>query len=79
MIKHHDTCTADYPEKVEGELPQQIVEIEGVKQCVDCGAYEVSCDKTHEILGERIARRDRQIARLKARIKKLERQLEFVS
>lgn len=44
VIKHHPTCRADYPEKPEDELPQQIVEIEGVRQCVDCGAYEVVRD-----------------------------------
>lgn len=45
MIKHFDTCNADYPEKVKGELPQEIMEIpmpdgETVRQCVDCGAIE---------------------------------------
>ena len=78
MIEHHPTCRADYPEKVDGELPQQIVEIEGVRQCVDCGAYELE-SKTHIILGERIRRRDNKIKRLEARIKTLEKQVEFLS
>lgn len=35
--------------------------------------------KTHEILGERIRRRDNKIVRLEKRIKQLEKQLEFLS
>lgn len=44
---HHATCTADYPEKIAGEAPQQLMvetlpadEGGGVlTQCVDCGAF----------------------------------------
>jgi hypothetical protein len=50
MIKHFTTCNADYPEKPEDELPQEIMEIsigtmenpgETLLQCVDCGASEI--------------------------------------
>ena len=45
-IKHYGTCRAGYPEKSEGEKPQEVVEIplddnEKVLQCSDCGAHEV--------------------------------------
>ena len=45
-IQHYPGCTADYPEKVDGEAPQaiQVVEIddgEEVHQCVDCGAFVI--------------------------------------
>ena len=78
MIKHHATCHADYPEKLETELPQATVEIEGIVQCVDCGAFETSVTKTAERLGERIRRRDNKIERLQRKIKQLEKQLEFL-
>lgn len=43
-IKHHNGCSPNYPEKPEGESPQEIVVIdigagEEVHQCGDCGAY----------------------------------------
>lgn len=46
MITHYPGCNANYPEKPEGEKPQQIAELdigdgETVLQCVDCGAFEV--------------------------------------
>ncbi len=46
MIVHYKGCNAKYPEKPEGEKPQQIEELElddneVVLQCVDCGAFEV--------------------------------------
>lgn len=46
MIVHYKTCNAKYPEKPADEQPQQIVEMElddneVVRQCVDCGAFEV--------------------------------------
>lgn len=48
-VIHHPTCTADYPEKVDGELPQQLsTEDLGdgaiVITCVDCGAFELIGD-----------------------------------
>ena len=83
MIKHHPSCTADYPEKIGAELPQQETEIRisgdaVVTQCVDCGAFETKSSPTVEKLGERIARRDRKIERLKRKIKWLENQLRVV-
>lgn len=48
MIKHYDTCTARYPEKPEGERPQQTIDIdledgsgEYARTCCDCGAFEI--------------------------------------
>lgn len=46
MITHHPNCTPRYPEKPEGEAPQHIDEIpiddgEVVRQCSDCGAFEI--------------------------------------
>jgi hypothetical protein len=43
-IVHFPGCTADYPEKPDGERSQAIMEIpiddgEIVKQCSDCGAF----------------------------------------
>jgi hypothetical protein len=43
-VQHYPGCTADYPEKPEGEAAQRIMEIdiedgEKVLQCVDCGAF----------------------------------------
>jgi predicted RNA-binding Zn-ribbon protein involved in translation (DUF1610 family) len=45
-VQHYPGCTADYPEKPEGEAAQRIMEIdiedgEKVLQCVDCGAFVV--------------------------------------
>lgn len=38
---HFPNCTANYPEKVDGEAPQALQEIGGgVFVCVDCGAFE---------------------------------------
>jgi hypothetical protein len=47
MIIHHPNCSADYPEKVEGEPPQHITRQildDGywVDTCVDCGAIETN-------------------------------------
>lgn len=46
MVKHHPTCTADYPEKPVSEDAQAITVIdigdgEEVHQCVDCGAFVI--------------------------------------
>lgn len=45
MVTHFPNCHANYPEKPEGELPQQLIrtEEEGwvVDTCCDCGATEV--------------------------------------
>jgi hypothetical protein len=46
MIKHYETCGADYPEKPDGEPPQFIVTMDledgdVVHQCSDCGAFEI--------------------------------------
>lgn len=46
MIKHHPSCTADYPEKPEGERPQSVTDIridmnQVVRTCDDCGAFEL--------------------------------------
>lgn len=46
MIKHYETCHADYPEKPDGEPPQFIVKMDledgdVVHQCSDCGAFEI--------------------------------------
>ena len=43
-VIHYPTCTADYPEKVPNEKPQQIISFsigdgDTVHQCVDCGAF----------------------------------------
>jgi hypothetical protein len=47
-VKHHPNCSADYPEKIETEAPQQITVMDCedflVYQCVDCGAF-VTVDK----------------------------------
>lgn len=45
MIVHHPTCNPNYPEKVVGEGPAEIREIELDdgwlhRFCVDCGASE---------------------------------------
>jgi hypothetical protein len=45
VIRHHPSCTANYPEKPEREEAQGIQEIEldggeTIQQCVDCGAFE---------------------------------------
>jgi hypothetical protein len=45
--KHYPNCTADYPEKPEGEQAQPVVRIdledgEWVDQCGDCGAILAS-------------------------------------
>lgn len=45
-IVHYPGCNADYPEKPEGQQPQQIETLdigdgEVVHQCVDCGAYVI--------------------------------------
>jgi hypothetical protein len=45
-VTHYPGCRADYPEKPEGEKPQQITKLdigdgEVAYQCVDCGAYLV--------------------------------------
>lgn len=79
MINHYDTCNADYPEKLKGELPQATVEIEGIMQCVDCGAYEMSSSTTVMKLGERLRRKDNKITRLKTRIKQLEKEVKSLS
>lgn len=47
MITHHPNCTAAYPEKPAGEAPQAVMTIlidrgEVVRQCSDCGAFEVT-------------------------------------
>jgi len=53
-VTHFPNCTADYPEKVKGEAPQQLTRIdlgdgEYVWQCVDCGAAsEVRVDNPDE-------------------------------
>lgn len=44
VIQHYPTCSASYPEKLEGEAPQAttVIDMEDgtlVVQCVDCGAY----------------------------------------
>lgn len=49
MIKHHATCTPHYPEKVEGEAPQDTTDVElgdgtMARTCVDCGAFEIVPD-----------------------------------
>jgi len=41
--QHYSNCSADYPEKVATESPQQLTRIDlgggdWVDQCVDCGA-----------------------------------------
>lgn len=46
MIEHHANCRADYPEKVAGEPARHLTEFpigdgEHVRQCVDCGAFEI--------------------------------------
>lgn len=46
-VTHHPGCTANYPEKPEGEAPQQIIVEElpdGYKAwtCCDCGASETN-------------------------------------
>ena len=53
-MKHHSTCHADYPEKVEGEKAQEITCIdigndEEVVQCNDCGAYEIQKSSSSSI------------------------------
>lgn len=45
-MKHHPTCSPDYPEKLPNEAPQAITKIDlgdaGVAHvCVDCGATEI--------------------------------------
>jgi hypothetical protein len=45
-LDHYPNCSADYPEKPEGEPAQHIIRIdledgEYVLQCSDCGAYVV--------------------------------------
>lgn len=45
-MKHYANCTPNYPEKVPGELPQQLHDVdigngEVARTCVDCGATEV--------------------------------------
>jgi len=52
-MTHHPNCNPNYPEKVEGEAPQQLQLIdlgdgEWVKQCVDCGAVIESNVKEEE-------------------------------
>lgn len=49
-IVHFPGCTADYPEKAEGEAPQaihrqELDEGEWVLTCVDCGAFEIVTDE----------------------------------
>lgn len=55
MIEHFPSCTGNYPEKPEGEKPQHIEELdivdgEVVRQCSDCGAFEI---KVSGVLGGR--------------------------
>lgn len=55
IVHHHPTCTADYPEKPDDELPQQIVrqslgeddrgDDEVIYFCVDCGAFVIVKEK----------------------------------
>jgi len=46
VIKHYESCTADYPEKKAGERPKEVTPIdlgngELAINCNDCGAYEI--------------------------------------
>lgn len=45
-VDHHPGCNPNYPEKVEGETPQQLHKMDigdgdDVYTCVDCGAFKV--------------------------------------
>lgn len=47
MIKHHPTCSPNYPEKPSGEPPQHVtrdVTLGGfwIDTCSDCGAFETN-------------------------------------
>ena len=46
MLKHYPTCSPHYPEKPDGEPAALVVIIdigngERVRQCMDCGAFEL--------------------------------------
>lgn len=45
-VEHFKTCRSNYPEKPKGEPAQMLVTIdigdgEKIRQCVDCGAFEL--------------------------------------
>jgi len=55
LIRHYATCTADYPEKQEGEAPQALTRIDlddGTEavSCNDCGAYIIERKGARDVL-----------------------------